>query len=157
MNYKKKYNKYKSKYLKLKRIQGGSDLNEDLKRLVETNLIAIQPTNGNLTERQIYWLNKIEYMLKPHMFRLNIELFKHDNNITNIEKSHVNKFIDETLQQLNKRFIVIETLYKNDKLKLNQILESIDKHVIPFKKLQEEYEKANTELKKRGHVGYKGQ
>ena len=157
MNYKKKYNKYKLKYLKLKKILGGSELDEDLKRFVVTNLIAIQPTNGNLTERQIYWLNFIEYMLKPDMFKLNIELFKYDNNITNIEESHVNKFIDETLKQLNQRFIVIETLYKDDKVKLNQIKESIQNHVIPFQKLQELYEEAINELEKRKHVGYKGE
>ena len=87
--------------------------------------------------------------------RLNIELFKHDNNITNIEASHVNKFIDETLKQLNQRFIVIETLYKDDKVKLNQIKESIEKHVIPFQKLQELYEEAINELQKKQHVGYR--
>ena len=157
MNYKKKYNKYKLKYLKLKKILGGSELDEDLKRFVVTNLIAIQPTNGNLTERQIYWLNFIEYMLKPDMFKLNIELFKHDNNITNIEESHVNKFIDETLQQLNQRFTVIETLYEYNPEKLNSILESISDDDNPFKKLQELYEEAINELEKRKHVGYKGE
>tara|TARA_B000000565_G_C23767751_1_gene370994 strand:+ start:1064 stop:1537 length:474 start_codon:yes stop_codon:yes gene_type:complete len=157
MNYKKKYNKYKLKYLKLKKILGGSELDEDLKRLVETNLIAIQPTNGNLTERQIYWLNVIEYILKPDMFKLNIELFKHHNNITNIEASHVNKFIDETLQQLNQRFTVIETLYKYNPEKLNSILESISDDDHPFEKLQELYKEAINELQKRQHVGYKGE
>ena len=158
MNYKKKYNKYKSKYLKLKKklgVSGTSD--EDFKELVQSNLIAIQPINGNLNSKQKKQLYFIETFFTSTNFINLIELFKHDKNITNINHYHVDQFIHETLSQLNKRFIVIETLYKNNQETLRYIINSIYEDENSFKKLQEEYKKAYIELKKRQHVGYKGQ